>query len=441
MKKSLAIFIRYFFRSSMVLLLSSPFFILLATLQTRPTLSENRPLTQTEVSIVENLILSIAPESLSESSLEDASLNIPDVNLLIRHSLRLTGQSNKWNARISADKQRIDSILDWKPFPEWIPLYITIKGGFLHEENQLRLDRLVIGKLKIPTSWTAQFISIIEPNARKLFSSLEPIEQILKTVTLQSVDASNVQIQLRWEPELISELSDQAQRLLISPEDQERIAEHYLAINNLVTTIPTDTRAISISRLLSATFEAAYDNSMSGANPLAENRTLFQTLAVYVNNEDISKLLGKEAAAELPQARFIEVRLLRRQDLAQHVASIAAITASLGPELAVLLSTTKETYDARYRSGFSFSDLTANSVGVTLATLAMESETSAIEMQRRLSALESESDFMPEVGNNRDGISESAFNSMYADSGSTEYLEKLNEIREAIEAKPIFQNF
>ena len=441
MKKSLASFIRYFLRSSMVLLLSSPFFILLATLQTRPTLSENRPLTQTEVSIVENLILSIAPESLSESSLEDASLNIPDVNLLIRHSLRLTGQSNKWNARISADKQRIDSILDWKPFPEWIPLYITIKGGFLHEENQLRLDRLVIGKLKIPTSWTAQFISIIEPNARKLFSSLEPIEQILKTVTLQSVDASNVQIQLHWEPELISELSDQAQRLLISPEDQERIAEHYLAINNLVTTIPTDTRAISISRLLSATFEAAYNNSMSGANPLAENRTLFQTLAVYVNNEDISKLLGKEAAAELPQARFIEVRLLRRQDLAQHVASIAAITASLGPELAVLLSTTKETYDARYRSGFSFSDITANSVGVTLATLAMESETSAIEMQRRLSALESESDFMPEVGNNRDGISESAFNSMYADSGSTEYLEKLNEIREAIEAKPIFQNF
>ena len=441
MKKSLASFIRYFLRSSMVLLLSSPFVILLATLQTRPTLPENRPLSATEVSIIENLILNIAPESLSESSLEDASLNISDINLLIRHSLRLTGQSNKWNARISADKQRIDSILDWKPFPEWIPLYITIKGGFLHEENQLRLDRLVIGKLKIPTSWTAQFISIIEPNARKLFSSLEPIDQILKTVTLQSVDASNVQIQLRWEPELISELSDQAQRLLISPEDQERIAEHYLAINNLVTTIPTDTRAISISRLLSATFEAAYDNSMSGANPLAENRTLFQTIAVYVNNEDISKLLGKEAAAELPQARFIEVRLLRRQDLAQHVASIAAITASLGPELAVLLSTTKETYDARYRSGFSFSDLTANSVGVTLATLAMESETSAIEMQRRLSELESESDFMPEVGNNRDGISESAFNSMYADSGSTEYLEKLNEIREAIEAKPIFQNF
>ena len=62
-------------------------------------------------------------------------------------------------------------------------------------------------------------------------------------------------------------------------------------------------------------------------------------------------------------------------------------------------------------------------------------------MQRRLSELEAESDFMPEVGNSRDGISESTFNSIYADSSSSEYLEKLNEIREAIEEKPIFREF
>tara|TARA_B100001029_G_C15036561_1_gene440539 strand:- start:1022 stop:1612 length:591 start_codon:yes stop_codon:yes gene_type:complete len=196
-----------------------------------------------------------------------------------------------------------------------------------------------------------------------------------------------------------------------------------------------------MSELLAATFKAAYENSMAGSDPLAENRTLFQTLALYVNNEDISKLVGSDLAANFPRTRFIEVRLLRRQDLAQHVASIAAITASLGPDLAVLLSTTKETYDARYRTGFSFSDLTANTVGVTIASLAMKNKTSAIEMQRRLSELEAESDFMPEIGNNRDGISESAFNSIYADSSSSEYLEKLNEIREAIEEKPIFQEF
>ena len=60
-------------------------------------------------------------------------------------------------------------------------------------------------------------------------------------------------------------------------------------------------------------------------------------------------------------------------------------------------------------------------------------------MQKRLSELKAESDFMPEVGNNRDGLPESTFNAIYADSSSTEYIQRMNEIREAIEAKPIFQ--
>ena len=432
---------RYFLRSSMVLLLTSPLIILVITLQIGPAISENTPLTAREVSIVENLILNIAPESLNQSSVEEASLDTSDVNLLIRHSLRLTGLSDKWNARISTEKQRIDSTLDWALLPGWIPLYITIKGSFLLESGQLHLDRLTIGKLQIPKNWATQFIKILETNTLNLTATFEPVREVLEKVTIKSVTASKLQIQVLWEPELISQISDQAQLFFISSKDQERIIRHYLAINDLVTTISPDTRAISMSELLAPTFEAAYENSLAGADPLAENRTLFQTLALYVNNEDISKLIGNELAANFPRARFIEVRLLRRQDLAQHVASIAAITASLGPELAILLSTTKETYDARYRTGFSFSDLTANTVGVTLASLAMKNKSSALEMQRRLSELEAESDFMPEVGNSRDGISESTFNSIYADSSSSEYLEKLNEIREAIEEKPIFREF
>ena len=432
---------RYFLRSSMVLLLTSPLIILVITLQIGPAISENTPLTAREVSIVENLILNIAPESLNESSVEEASLDTSDVNLLIRHSLRLTGLSDKWNAKVSTEKQRIDSTLDWALLPGWIPVYITIKGSFLLESGQLHLDRLTIGKLQIPKNWATQFIKILETNTLNLTATFEPVREVLEKVTIKSVTASKLQIQVLWEPELISQISDQAQHFFISSKDQERIIRHYLAINDLVTTISPDTRAISMSELLAPTFEAAYENSLAGADPLAENRTLFQTLALYVNNEDISKLIGNELAANFPRARFIEVRLLRRQDLAQHVASIAAITASLGPELAMLLSTAKETYDARYRTGFSFSDLTANTVGVTLASLAMKNKSSAIEMQRRLSELEAESDFMPEVGNNRDGISESTFNSIYADSSSSEYLEKLNEIREAIEEKPIFREF
>ena len=414
--------------------------ILLVTLQTKPTIPDNRPLTPREISTLENLILNLAPESPSEPSLANIAMDVSDISLLLRHSLQLTNLSDTWNVRVLAEEKTINYDLNWKLPLESIPLYINFKGSFRQENDQLKLYELGVGNLQIPNSWTGHLIKFVESTVLDSSSTYKTIERFLKKVTIKSIASSEINIQLEWEPDFLSELSDHAQRWLISSDDKERIVRHYLLINDMVTTIPLDVRAISMTKLLETTFAAAYENSIAGADPLAENRTLLQTLAIYVNNEDIAKLIGADAASDLPLARFIEVRLFRRQDLAQHVASVAAITASLGPELAALLSTAKETYDARYRSGFSFSDLTANSVGVALASRAMQDRDSAIEMQKRLSELKAESDFMPEVGNNRDGLPESTFTAIYADSSSAEYIQRMNEIREAIEAKPIFQD-
>ena len=59
-------------------------------------------------------------------------------------------------------------------------------------------------------------------------------------------------------------------------------------------------------------------------------------------------------------------------------------------------------------------------------------------MQERLANLSSESDYMPEVGNNRDGLSESAFNELYTDRSSPEYQQRLAEIQALIYSKPLF---
>ena len=439
MKKSFTSFLKYFFRSTSVLFLTSPLLILFVILQTKPTIPENRPLTSREISALENLILNLAPESLNEPSLLDISMDISDISLLLRQSLQLTDLSDRWNVRILLEEKTINYDLNWRLPLESIPLYINLKGSFRQKNDQLELYELGVGNLKIPNSWTGHLIKFIESTILDSSSAYKTIESLLETITIKSIASSQINIKLEWEPEVLSELTEHAQRWFISSDDKERIIRHYLLINDMVTTIPLNVRAISMTELLKTTFAAAYKNSIAGADPLEENRTLLQTLAIYVNNEDIGKLIGAEAASKLPSARFIEVRLFRRQDLAQHVASFAAITTSLGPELAALLSTTKESYDARYRSGYSFSDLTANSVGVALASRAMQDINSALEMQKRLSELRTESDFMPEVGNNRDGLSESTFNAIYADSNSTEYIEKMNEIREAIDAIPIFQ--
>ena len=82
LKKSLSSLIRYFLHSLLVLSLSTPLIILLAALETAPTITENEPLTMREASAVESLILNMAPESLGESSILGLSLDISEINLL-----------------------------------------------------------------------------------------------------------------------------------------------------------------------------------------------------------------------------------------------------------------------------------------------------------------------------------------------------------------------
>ena len=439
LKKSLSSLTRYFLQSLLVLSLSTPLIILLAALETAPTIIENEPLTMREASAVENLILNMAPESLGESSIIGLSLDISEINLLVRYSLRLTGLSEKWSARLAVKENTVISTINWNLASGWLPVYMNLSGTFLNEDDQLHLSQLTIGKIKLPENWMTWFEKVIRTNVLASSAAYQMFGQIRDKISVNSIADSKIHIEMQWEPELVLQISDQAQRLLISSADQERIIKYYLLINDIITTLPSDTRAISLTALLAPMFDAAYKNSMVNDDPIGENRALFQTLAIYVNNDEISKLIEESDVRNIPKAKFIEVRLLRRQDLAQHVASIAAISVSLGPELAELVSITKETYDARYRSGFSFSDLTANKVGLALADLAIKDRGSAIELQRRLANVETESDLIPEVGSNRDGISESDFNAIYADRNSADYAERINEIRIAIESKPIFQ--
>ena len=228
--------------------------------------------------------------------------------------------------------------------------------------------------------------------------------------------------------------------------DDEQLQSRILALIFLIGKLPTEAvadtgiRAVPLHTLLIPLFSAVREESAVSSNPVAENRAAFQALSIYLNGEDIASTTGISHAQELANPRPVEVRLQQREDLAQHVASIAAISSAAGAELAQLLSTTKEAYDARYRTGFSFSDLTANSVGVALAEFATKSDASALEFQRRVIALSDDAEYMPVVGNNRDGMTEAAFSVQYRDRSSTEFAERLREIQTMIAERPFFAN-
>ena len=431
--------LRLLLRPFIVLVASAPIVILLLAVQTEPVVSSTDSLSAEEMARIEQLLLEAAPGTPGVSSRQSMELDVQELNLLLGYGLNLLDLSPSWAAQFSIEEESLSSEMSVEIFSGWLPLYLNVAGEFTEENNRLRLDRVSIGNVQIPDRLVGMGMQRLSNNLTQATPVFNDVNQLLTNVETVEIAGSQMHIQLLWDPVLIGRISDETQRLFVSEDDRTRIISYYESINEITTTIPTDIRAISLNELLVPLFTEARENSISGSDPVAENRTLLQALAIYVNNEELEQLVGAEMAAEIPAAKFIEVRLLRRQDLAQHVVSIAAITASAGAELAELLSTTKEAYDARYRSGFSFSDLTANTVGVTLAGFLTADRIMAMEMQQRLADLQTETDYMPEVGNNRDGISESDFNALYIDRNSVEYNQRLDEIQAIIDARPLFQ--
>ncbi len=431
--------LRLLLRPLIVLAASTPITMLLLSIETGPIVNSADSLTAEEITRIEQLLIESAPSSPGTPGRQSIDLNVDELNLFLNYGLNLLDLSRAWATQLSLEEGLLQSEVSIEILSDWIPLYLNINSEFVQVENRLQLEKVTVGKLQIPDRLVGIGLARLRNNLTRATPVFENINQLIANVEKIDISSSQMQVQIYWDPELIGKISDDAQQLFITDDDRIRIIEYYESINAIATTIPTDIRAISLNALLVPLFTEAQERSDNGNDPIDENRSLLQALAIYVSNEDLSQLVGETMAAEVPRAKFIEVRLQRRQDLAQHVSSIAAISALAGAELAKFLSTTKEAYDARYRSGFSFSDLTANTVGVTLANYLTANSASAIEMQRRLSKILTESDYMPEVGNNRDGISETDFNAIYIDRNSTEYNQRLEEIQSLIDARPLFQ--
>ena len=418
---------------------AAPFAVLLLLVETGPIVSPPNPLSGNQLSRIEQLLLESVPSSPGIPSQQSIELKIDELNLLLGYGFDLINLSPSWTAKLEIEQEVLYSGLSIELLSRWTPIYLNITSEFIEENKQLRLNKVAIGKIQIPSRVVELGLERINntlANSIPIFSNFKSLASNIETVEITD---SIMRIQAFWDPALIGKLGGEAQRLFISDSDRIRIINYYESINEIVTTIPNDVRAISLNILLAPLFSEAREKSTRSGDPITENRTLLQALAIYVNDDDLSKLVGAEMAAHVTPAKFIEVRLLRRQDLAQHVVSTAAIATSAGAEFAELLSTTKEAYDARYRSGFSFSDLTANTVGVTLANYLSADGDTALEIQRRLEELKRETDYMPDVGNNRDGISESDFNAIYVDRNSSEYKKRLEEIEKIVRDRPLFR--
>ena len=425
-------------RTLVVLLLSTPVIVLLLAIESSPSLVVEQQLSDEELSKIQTLLLESTPQSPSYASRHELQLNSQELSLLLRYAVNIMNLSSDWAAQTQLSQGNLNTQLSVQLGAGPLPIYMNVEADFIEDANLLTLDALRIGRIDVPNRLLQFTLQRLRGDLATENVAYQDFSELINTIERVDLEINQMTVALQWNRNLISRIGSQAQQLFISEQDQQRIINYYAIITNIAAAVPIDIRAVSVNAFLSPLFAAAAEKTLAGSDPIAENRTAFQPLAAYLNKESIAQLIGKESAAEIEPAPFIEARLLRRQDLAQHLVSVAAITASAGADLAQMLSTTKEAYDARYRSGFSFSDLTANNVGVSIARLATRDPETAKIMQGRLANLQNESDYMPQVGNNQDGLSETDFNAMYTDRSSPQYAKRLAEIQTLIDSRPLF---
>lgn len=423
----------------LALLVSLPVILLLLAIQRGPSVPDMATLDNAEIARIEELLLEAAPTRATADGLYELELSNEDLNLLLRYGVEVFGLSQDLAADTQLGNDAFSTQLSVRLSEELVPLFLNFRVDFLAGDGQPRLDKVHIGRLQVPERLLRygldEFRLAMErrsPAYQELYEFLQQINRVSTTDGVMSLD-------MDWDPALVSSIRNEAQQLFVSPDDQERIARHYRKIAEITQTLPRVRQARLITFLVPL-FEEALIASESGSDPIAENRTLFQALATYMFREDIALLIGTQLAQNLPEARHIDLEIHRREDSASHLISVATITASAGAEIASMLATTKEAYDARYRTGFSFSDLAANETGVLLASMATRDANTAMVIQQRMAMVEKDSDFMPMFGSVQDGISESDFTALYQNRASTEFQNRLEEIRELVRERPVFES-
>ncbi len=414
------------------LLLGLPVVLLFLILQLSPALPDNRTIDAVDVRTIEQLIVDNAPAEISSANERRLQLDREELNLLAAFALQtIPGlQALSADVTLHTDSASVDLVVPWHS--SVLSLYLNLHARVRQQNGALELYGVRAGRLPIPTALVNGAIRIGQRLLQANYVNYQEFSTLQQSIREVVFEEEAVFVTLDWQPDTMAQVKAQAEQLFLSADDNDRILRYYMQIVDIVAALPPDTRNISLNDLLFPLFRIANVRTLNGRDAITENRNLLQALSLYVNEADLQQLAGGSSRLGTTPVRRVNVTIQRRADLAQHLTTSAAITAAAGAGVAGILSNSKETYDARYRSGFSFSDLTANSAGVALGNAATSNAADALALQERLANATAETDYMPPVSRDLVGLSETDFSQQYQDRNSKAYLDKVAAIDQEI---------
>ncbi|MEX2333699.1 MAG: hypothetical protein WD600_05540 [Pseudohongiella sp.] len=409
----------------------------LASVSLRPAVPHPGTLSSTDIRSIEQLIVDNSPAQFRSRGERDLSLDTDELNLLAAFAMANVPQMQDVAARFKLEG---DHARAWMSIPHRIgplTLYLNLRARFAQDQGRARLISLHAGHLPIPHSIVRVAENLAGDRLETASAASQELAELRHGVSSIALGGDLLHLTLQWEPEVLAQLRSQARQIFVSEDDRQRLLSYYAHIGDIAREAAQHGRTVSLQAFLPDLFAQASERSGS-TSAVAENRSLLQALSLYVNNLSIHELLDGVANDSVYSPPQLRVTLYQRQDLGRHFVSAAAIAASAGAGIAEVLANSKEVYDARYTSGFSFSDMTANIAGLTMGEMATQNEQIARELQLRLRDVNAEQDYIPEPDTEGDGMSEETFTEYYSDRNSPRYRARLGNIETMVNSLPLY---
>lgn len=394
------------------------------------------PFDTSEIREIEQIIADNSPafgrQAKSEVVLDARSLNLI-ANFALQQVQTLAGSAIHFSINHDEADAQLAIPQSLGPFKFWL----NVRAHFRQRDGRAQLQSLHFGHVPIPGAVQRSVEKIAGYRLQTASEASQELASLRRNVNDYQLRNDYLHLQVQWEPETLEQIRTYSQQILVPVEDQERIVEYVQQIRQVTASLENQ-RRVSLVTLLPDLFAFAAQRSVDDA--AQENRALLQAMSLYVTDTPLSQALSSSLAMEMPSLPAVKTSLYRREDLSQHFINSAAMAASANPDVAEVLANTKEVYDARLRSGFSFSDVTANLAGVRLGEIAVHDQQSAMWLQAFMQSLTEESQLLPRPRTDADGLSESDFAASFTDRNSSVYQERLLEIETMIEALPLYRD-
>jgi hypothetical protein len=416
---------RFLVRTFALLLIALPILAVGAIwmcFQDAPSVVRSVKLTPQDVEKAKRIIAQHDPRKARSGRPRTVTIGEQDLDLMLNYAASRIGKGAA-RATLGPGTVRLQASAEIPQSP--FGRYLNVDAALRETGTVPRFEHLKIGRLPVPAA-VADYA--LQEGLRRM-AATDHGSLAADIVQDASIADGRLTVTYVWR----SEFEDRARNVLLPAADQARLRAYH---DRLVEAVATAPRKVSLAALMPVLFQTALERS-AGGDVRVENRAAIFVLALYTNGTGLANIVP--GAAQWPKAVRRTVTLAGRDDFPKHFLISAAIAAEAGTPLADAIGLHKEIDDSRGGSGFSFNDIGADRAGTRFGEVASQSPERARQLAQAIAAGVAESDFMPDVADLPEFMSEAEFKRRYGGIDGPGYKDMMAKIEARVASRPLLR--